>query len=39
MEKQQDLWPQGLQIAEWEQELNTLIYELYGRTKDEIVIA
>ena len=27
---------QGPQVAEWEQELNALVYELYGLTKDEI---
>jgi type I restriction-modification system DNA methylase subunit len=29
---------QGPQVSEWEQELNALIYELYGLTKDEITI-
>ena len=29
---------QGSQVAEWEQELNALIYELYGLTRDEIAI-
>lgn len=29
---------QGPQVAEWEQELNTLVYELYGLTGEEIRI-
>lgn len=27
---------QGSQVARWEQELNALVYELYGLTEDEI---
>ena len=29
---------QGLQVAEWERELNALVYELYGLTEGEIAI-
>jgi len=29
---------QGPQVAEWERELNTLVYELYGLTEEEIGI-
>lgn len=29
---------QGPQVAEWEQELNALVYEVYGLTKEEIAI-
>ena len=28
-------WPQ---VAEWERELNALVYELYGLTEEEIAI-
>jgi hypothetical protein len=28
---------QGPQVAEWERELNGLVYELYGLTEKEIV--
>ena len=27
---------QGPQVAEWERELNALVYELYGLTEEEI---
>jgi adenine-specific DNA-methyltransferase len=27
---------QGLQVAEWERELNALVYEVYGLTEGEI---
>ena len=29
---------QGPQVAEWERELNALVYELYGLTEEEIGI-
>ncbi len=29
---------QGLHVSEWEQELNALVYELYGLTREEIRI-
>jgi len=29
---------QGPQVAEWERELNTLVYEVYGLTEEEIAI-
>jgi len=29
---------QGPQVAEWERELNVLVYELYGLTAEEIAI-
>ena len=29
---------QGPQVAEWERELNALVYELYGLTEEEIAI-
>jgi hypothetical protein len=29
---------QGAQVAEWERELNALVYELYGLTEEEIAI-
>jgi len=28
----------GPQVTEWEQELNALVYELYGLTEEEIAI-
>jgi hypothetical protein len=28
----------GPQVAEWEQELNALVYELYGLMEEEITI-
>ena len=36
--KKQRLPPQPLQVAEWEQELNALVYELYKLTNEEIKI-
>jgi len=29
---------QGPQVAEWEWELNALVYELYGLTEEEIAL-
>ena len=29
---------QGPQVAEWERELNGLVYEVYGLTEEEIAI-
>ena len=29
---------QGPQVAEWERELNALVYELYGLTEEEIAV-
>jgi len=33
-----DAESQGPQVAEWERELNGLVYELYGLTEEEIAI-
>ena len=33
-----DTGGQGPQLAEWERELNALVYELYGLTEEEIAI-
>jgi len=38
MKRPRGLLPQDPQVAEWEQQLNALVYELYGLTKDEIAI-
>ena len=36
MSKLLDAEGQGPQVAEWERELNALVYELYGLTGEEI---
>jgi hypothetical protein len=33
-----DVRGEGPQAAQWERELNALVYELYGLTEDEIAI-
>jgi len=33
-----DVQGQGPQVAEWERELNALVYEVYGLTEEEIGI-
>ncbi len=33
-----DVHNQGPQVAQWERELNALVYALYGLTEDEIAI-
>ncbi len=33
-----DAGGQGPQVAEWERELNALVYELYGLSEEEIAI-
>ena len=33
-----DAGNQGPQVAEWEQELNALAYEVYGLTEEEIEV-
>jgi len=38
MKRLRGLLPQGPQVAEWEQELNALVYELYSLTPKEIRI-
>jgi len=38
MKRLQGLLPRGPQVAEWEQELNALVYELYSLTGEEIRI-
>ena len=38
MRKLLDAWEEGPQVAEWERELNELVYEVYGLTEDEIAI-
>ena len=38
MRKLLDAEGQGPQLAEWERELNALVYELYGLTEEEIGI-
>lgn len=38
MKRLRGLLLQAPQVAEWEQELNTLVYELYNLTSEEIRI-